>query len=86
MFLDESRFCLQFTDGCKRVWRRRGERYRRNTFMQPHSFGGDALWFGEVFLTIGELAQRLYLKLKIKRNDWLLADVCPQATNHCALF
>ena len=26
------------------------------------------------------------LRLKIKRNDWLLADTCPQATNHCALF
>ena len=26
------------------------------------------------------------LKLKIKRNDWLLADTCPQATNHCTLF
>ena len=26
------------------------------------------------------------LKLKIKRNDWLLADMCPQAANHCALF
>ena len=25
-------------------------------------------------------------KLKIKRNDWLLADMCPQAANHCALF
>ena len=25
-------------------------------------------------------------KLKIKRNDWLLADTCPQAANHCALF
>ena len=24
--------------------------------------------------------------LKIKRNDWLLADTCPQAANHCALF
>ena len=22
----------------------------------------------------------------IKRNDWLLADTCPQAANHCALF
>ena len=22
-------------------------------------------------------------KLKIKRNDWLLADTCPQAANHC---
>ena len=26
------------------------------------------------------------LKFKIKRNDWLLADTCPQAANHCALF
>ena len=26
------------------------------------------------------------LKLKIKHNGWLLADRCPQAANHCALF
>ena len=26
------------------------------------------------------------LRLKIKRNDWLLADTCLQAANHCALF
>ena len=26
------------------------------------------------------------LKLKIKCDDWLLADTCPQATNHYALF
>ena len=26
------------------------------------------------------------LKLKIKRNDWLLADTCPQAANHSTLF
>ena len=26
------------------------------------------------------------LRLKIKRNDWLLADTCPQVANHCALF
>ena len=24
--------------------------------------------------------------LNIKRNDWLLADTCLQAANHCALF
>ena len=23
-------------------------------------------------------------RLKIKSNDWLLADPCPQAANHCA--
>ena len=26
------------------------------------------------------------LKLKMKHNDWLLVDTCPQAANHCALF
>ena len=26
------------------------------------------------------------LKLKIKLNDWLLADTCPQAANYCALY
>ena len=26
------------------------------------------------------------LKLKIKRNDWLLADTCPKTANHCAFF
>ena len=26
------------------------------------------------------------LKLKIKRYDWLPADMCPQAANHCAVF
>ena len=26
------------------------------------------------------------LRLKITRNDWLLADTCLQAANHCALF
>ena len=26
------------------------------------------------------------LKVKIKCNDWLLADTCPQAVNPCALF
>ena len=26
------------------------------------------------------------LRLKIKRNDWLLVDTCPQAANQCALF
>ena len=31
-------------------------------------------------------APRYSLKLKIKRNDWLLADTCPQAANHGALF
>ena len=24
------------------------------------------------------------IKLKMKSNDWLLANTCPQAANHCA--
>ena len=28
----------------------------------------------------------LILKLKIKRNDWLLADTCLQAANLCRLY
>ena len=26
------------------------------------------------------------LRLKMLRNDWLIADTCPQAANHCVLF
>ena len=26
------------------------------------------------------------LRLKIKRNDWLLVNTCPQAANQCPLF
>ena len=29
---------------------------------------------------------KVILKLKIKHNEWLLADMCPQAANHCDLF
>ena len=25
-------------------------------------------------------------RLKINHNDWLLADTCPPAANHCVLF
>ena len=28
----------------------------------------------------------MFNSIKIKRNDWLLADTCPKAANHCALF
>ena len=46
-----------------------------------------------VIFSSGSFKQRLEvikleysLELKIKHNDWLLADMCPQAANHCALF
>ena len=44
------------------------------------------------YLDLAESRPRDNLRLKIKRNDWLLADVwlladtCQQAANHCALF
>ena len=34
----------------------------------------------------GVIKLEFILKLKLKHNDWLLADTCPLATNHCALF
>ena len=39
-------------------------------------------------ITIGLEVIRLEysLRFKMKRNDWLLVDKCPQAPNHCALF
>ena len=43
--------------------------------------------FSIVFTSGLEVIKLEYsLKLKIKRKYWLLADTCPQAANHCALF
>ena len=35
---------------------------------------------------LGVIKLEYSLRLKIKRNDWVLADACPQAADHCALF
>ena len=49
-------------------------------------------FFGQVGYSIVsipglEVIKREYsLRLKIKRSDYLLADTCPQAANHCTLF
>ena len=32
------------------------------------------------------LLHLLDIALRIKCNDWLLVDMCPQAANHCASF
>ena len=32
------------------------------------------------------LKPKFIFRLKIKSYDWLLADTCPQAANHCTLF
>ena len=45
------------------------------------------LWSATVAFPDPEVIKLQYsLKLKIKSNDWLLADTCRQAANHCALF
>ena len=49
---------------------------------------GISLPYSLVFLIPGlEVIKLEYsLRLKIKCNDWLLADTCPQAANHYVLF
>ena len=45
------------------------------------------VWYLSVLIPGPEVLKLEYsLKLKIRRNDWLLADTCPHAANHCALF
>ena len=53
------------------------------------NFSQEQLYIGEfIHNTTGLEVIKLefILKHKIKRNDWLLADTCPQVANHCALF
>ena len=49
-----------------------------------YSKGKSTLLCGTPGLEVIELEYSL--KLKVKRNDWLLADACPHAANYCALF
>ena len=44
------------------------------------------IWVGPATSGLEVIKLSFILKLKIKRNYWLLADTCPQATNQCALF
>ena len=48
MFSDESRFCLRFTDGRQRVWRRRGERFDSAAVQEHDRYGGGSImvWAG----------------------------------------
>ncbi|KAK7105615.1 hypothetical protein V1264_016974 [Littorina saxatilis] len=45
---DESRFCLEPTDGRIRVWRRRGERFAEGAVLERQRFGGGSVmvWGG----------------------------------------
>ena len=40
----------------------------------------------DVLLASMVIKLEFILKLKMKCNGWILADKCPQAANHCALF
>ena len=42
--------------------------------------------YGEERADLEVIKLEFILRLKIKRNDWLLEDTCPQAANDCALF
>ena len=47
VFSDESRFCLQRSDGRIRIWRRRNERYRRNCIVErDRNRGGSVCIWG----------------------------------------
>ena len=60
------------------------------SFMSNQSFMLSRVEYKKSFITAEsglEVIKLEYsLKLKIKRNDWLLADTCLQAANQCALF
>ena len=42
--------------------------------------------FIKIIFCLEVIKLELILRLKIKHNDWLPADTCPQAANHWALF
>ena len=48
LFTDESKFCLDFNDGRRRVWRQKNERYRDCCVAEHDRFGGGAVmvWGG----------------------------------------
>ena len=48
LFTDESRFCVDFHDGRRRVWRMRGERYADCCVSEHDRFGGGSvmIWTG----------------------------------------
>ena len=52
----------------------------------PFSMDGNTLKDLQMNSGLKVIKLEYILRLKIKRNDWLIADMCPQAANHCALF
>ena len=58
--------------------------YRKMTILW--SFSYNFLVHCKLLSGLEVIKLEFILKLKIKHNDWLLADTCLQAANHCALF
>ena len=52
-----------------------------NVHLLEYLFGTYLVRYGP-----GVIKLEFILKLKIKRNDWLLVDMCLQIANHCDLF
>jgi hypothetical protein len=48
MFTDESRVCLRWIDGRRRIWRRRGEELDDDCVEEVEAFGGGSImvWGG----------------------------------------
>ena len=57
LFTDVSRFCLQGSDGRKRVYRRNGERYTNNRIQERDCYRGGSVmvWGGISFTGMTEL-------------------------------
>ena len=53
-------------------------------FFLPNGVIGESVI--EIFPGLEVIKFEFILELKVKRNDWLLVDTCPQAANHCTLF
>ena len=67
------------------------EIFLKIVFILENSIDHDEMWYFICFYTVCHctcttLPGLEVIKLKIKRNDWLLVDMCPQAANHCVLF
>ena len=70
LWSDESRFCCSVADGRLRVWRRKGERYRRPCVLEFNRWGGPScmVWAGitaehktDLVVVAGNLTARRYL-------------------------
>ena len=57
-----------------------------NTFTSSDNVAVNTFASNENVAVLKVIKLELILKLKIKHNDWLLADTCLQAANHCAYF